>query len=540
MTQYVRAINIANNSIKSFVFDTNTSNTLNTAAVASAVAISANVSAQAVNTFVTLQTLQVANTPPSINTISITDSSYNILDDTAANTGGAYLTITGTNFQSGAIVMVGSSNTALSTTFVDPFTLRAEIPAISSGSYPVYVVNSNGGTAIKINGLTTSPFPIWGTGPTFANVISNTAFSGTLSANSDSSITYANTTILPTGFNLLANGYYYGNVFVGTETTYSFDVKATDVENQDATRTFSLTVKSYYPIEYLVVAGGGGGGGTGAAGYQGGGGGAGGLYVSTLNVVKGAGYTITVGSGGAGGAARPSPTQAGLRGANGANSIISGYSGYTSAVIIPGGGGGGGGGPGGNPAIDGGSGGGGGNAGSPPPAPGNPSGLATGSPGFGIAGTYGYPGGGPNNLGHLSGGGGAGGAGVGTPDVARAGGPGYTWPYTGNSYAGGGNAGNYPSPGSGGGGGGGGTAGNPPRTGGDGTINSGGGGGGGGWPAPGSPYAAAGGQGGSGVVILAVPTPNYPGSVPGATVTTPPAAPGKTILTFNSPGTFTA
>jgi len=242
MTQYVRAINIANNSIKSFVFDTNTSNTLNTAAVASAVAISANVSAQAVNTFVTLQTLQVANTPPSINTISITDSSYNILDDTAANTGGAYLTITGTNFQSGAIVMVGSSNTALSTTFVDSNNLRAQIPAIAAGTYPVYVVNTNGGTAIRINGLTTSPFPAWSTGATLTGQTSSTAFAINISATSDSNISYSNTSTLPTGTILLANGYFYGTVTVGSQTTYTFDVKATDTQNQDATRTFSVTV----------------------------------------------------------------------------------------------------------------------------------------------------------------------------------------------------------------------------------------------------------------------------------------------------------
>jgi hypothetical protein len=42
------------------------------------------------------------------------------------------------------------------------------------------------------------------------------------------------------------------------------------------------------------------------------------------------------------------------------------------------------------------------------------------------------------------------------------------------------------------------------------------------------------------VVILAVPTPNYPGSAPGATVTTPPSAPGMTVLTYTSSGSYTA
>jgi hypothetical protein len=32
--------------------------------------------------------------------------------------------------------------------------------------------------------------------------------------------------------------------------------------------------------------------------------------------------------------------------------------------------------------------------------------------------------------------------------------------------------------------------------------------------------------------ILAIPTPIYPGLAPGATVTTPPAAPGQTVITW--------
>jgi len=173
MTQYVRAINIANNSIKSFVFDSGVANTFNAAGIANDLAIAANVAAQAVNTFVTLQTQELAALPPTINVVSVTDSSYNVLNIAEANTTGAYLQITGSNFQSGAIVVVGSSNTALTTTLVNSSTLRAQIPAISSGTYPVYVVNSSGGTAIRPRGLITSDFPgsqlsnLWGWGENF-------------------------------------------------------------------------------------------------------------------------------------------------------------------------------------------------------------------------------------------------------------------------------------------------------------------------------------------------------------------------------------
>ena len=72
--------------------------------------------------------------------------------------------------------------------------------------------------------------------------------------------------------------------------------------------------------------------------------------------------------------------------------------------------------------------------------------------------------------------------------------------------------------------------------------SSGGGGAGSGYSTPSPTSFASGnsGAGGSGVIILAVPTPAYPGSAPGATVTTPPAAPGMTVITYTSSGTYTA
>ena len=329
---------------------------------------------------------------------------------------------------------------------------------------------------------------------------------------------------LPTGITLnTSTGLVSGTpTVIQSLSNVTFIVK--DANNLTASTTvtvgFTVTAPSY-TINYLVVAGGGGGGGTSTCGYQGGGGGAGGLLAGSVSSVPfGTPFTITVGAGGAGGTAAIN----GITGTIGTNSSIS--SPVLTPVTVPGGGGGGGGHN--ATATGGGSGGGGGNSG-------GASGLATGSPGYGVAGTYGYPGGGPNGLGYLSGGGGRGGAGLGYP--SNGGGPGYTWPFTNNSYAGGGNWGGNPSPGSGGGGGGGGSPGNPPNNGGAGTAGTGGGGGGGGWIT--APYSGAGGAGGSGTVILAIPTPNYPGSAPGAIVTTPPAAPGYTVLTYNTPSPTT-
>jgi hypothetical protein len=47
------------------------------------------------------------------------------------------------------------------------------------------------------------------------------------------------------------------------------------------------------------------------------------------------------------------------------------------------------------------------------------------------------------------------------------------------------------------------------------------------------------GHGGPGIVILSVPTAGYPGSAPGASVSTPPATPGQTVLSYTSSGVYT-
>ena len=179
---------------------------------------------------------------PTITNVQIADASYNVLDDTAANTGGGFVVITGSNFGSSSQVIIGTTN-ATSTTYVNSTTIRAQVPAASAATYTLYVVDTvTGATAIKVNGLTYSSFPAWGTGASLSNQNANTSFGVNLSATSDSNITYANTSTLPSGTTLAANGFFSGTVSIGEQTTYSFDVKATDAENQDASRTFSLTI----------------------------------------------------------------------------------------------------------------------------------------------------------------------------------------------------------------------------------------------------------------------------------------------------------
>jgi len=232
-------------------------------------------------------------------------------------------------------------------------------------------------------------------------------------------------------------------------------------------------------VEYLVV--GGGGGGTGGAG--GGGGGAGGLLEGTTSIGSAISVGITVGVGGTGGGLTPSPLST-----SGGNSIlvvdsttITATGGGYGAYYYMGGG---------YAAASGGSGG----------------GSSQGEPnGSGISG-QGYAGGNGNFSYSGSGGGGAGGVGGDASSVGGgAGGVGHASLITGSSiyYAGGGGGGGHMigmtggEGGAGGGGSGSQYTGNPGTPGLDGLGGGGGGGGG-----QNTIVNAAGGNGGSGVVII--------------------------------------
>ena len=389
---------------------------------------------------------------------------------------------------------------------------------------------------------------------------------------------YVSTGTLPTGITIDGStGLVSGTPTIAqSSASVVFAVKDSQNNQSVTTSTVSFTVAISYTINYLAVGGGGGGGGFGTPGTNGatgGGGGGGGLLNSSFIIGKGTILSISIGPGGAGATFTPAaPVSIRTLSTAGTPSSISAPAVPTFTSIIASGGGRGGcsylGSPtGAAPGLaaggSGGSGGGGGGAGAAGQSssgPGGPGG--TGTPGQGNAGgiagnsntaTYTLSGGG-------GGGGGAGGTGTaGTaapptnPGPGGPGGPGGAgafWPFTGPAifYAGGGGGGGgqgngTASGGSGGPGGGGigatATAGtitfNPAQ---NATPGTGGGGGGStaGWAAGWPP----GGAGGSGIIILAISTPNYPGSAPGATVTTPPSAPGYTVLTWTSPGTFTA
>jgi hypothetical protein len=284
----------------------------------------------------------------------------------------------------------------------------------------------------------------------------------------------------------------------------------------------TLETPQIYLAEYFLVAGGASGGfADSAGGNTGGGGGAGGVLTNyggtKITLSKTSVYTATVGAGGVEIQGAP-----GGAGNDGGNSVLSGF-GITTVTAL---GGGGGGGQNALPGRDGGSGGGAargggvsgyGNGTAPQ---GNRGGAIT------VAGPY-YPGAGGGGKGAVgqdtqSGGGGNGGNGEANSITGSA-----------VTYAGGGGSGiavNGGTPGSGGtGGGGAGGAYNSTAV--SGTANTGGGGGGGG------SSSAYSGNGGTGVLILRVPTAEYSSTVTGSpTVTTDGS---DTIIKFTGSGSYT-
>ena len=290
-------------------------------------------------------------------------------------------------------------------------------------------------------------------------------------------------------------------------------------------------------VDYLVIAGGGsgnpGGGGGGAGGYRtsygtGNISGRNSAVESSLTFNSGVVYTITVGAGGATMSVSSDTATLNAGGNAGTDSSLSG-SDITTITSLGGGcgtyypsstyggylakndGGSGGG------AVFGTSG-------------GHNAGNTSGTSGQG----FGGHGGDVSSASTWSGGGGGAGA-AGNNNSSGTGGAGLASSITGTSInrGGGGSQGPWSGGSRGSNGFGGGSS-----PGGSGTANTGGGGGGGGSTTQSASNLRASGNGGSGVVILRLPTANYSGTTTGSpTVSTDGT---DTILTFTSSGTYTA
>jgi len=194
-----------------------------------------------------------------ISNIQVTDSSYTVLDDTAVDTAGGYIKITGSGFASGCSVLINQT-AATSVTFISSTEVRAQLPATAAGTYIVYLVNTSGDVAIRVNGVTFSATPTWVTGSGLAG-LTNTALSIQLSASSATTYALQAGSSLPSGVTLSNVGLISGTVTgISSETVYNFTVVATDAELQDSPRAFTLTITAgdtYFNYTTLLLSGNG-------------------------------------------------------------------------------------------------------------------------------------------------------------------------------------------------------------------------------------------------------------------------------------------
>ena len=113
-------------------------------------------------------------------------------DDTATNTtGGDTVTINGTNFNAGVNVLI--NNTQVSTvTFVSSTQLTFVAPANAAGSYILYVINTDGSSAISVPGIQYSGVPAWTTtSGSLGTTNTSVSFSTTLAVTGDAPISYS-------------------------------------------------------------------------------------------------------------------------------------------------------------------------------------------------------------------------------------------------------------------------------------------------------------------------------------------------------------
>jgi hypothetical protein len=93
---------------------------------------------------------------PKITAIQVSTSSFqpSVETDINANSVG-YISIAGTGFVATPNVIIGNNN-AQSVQFIDSQTLHVTTPSLPVGNYTLYVMNPDGGTAIKVNGVSVS------------------------------------------------------------------------------------------------------------------------------------------------------------------------------------------------------------------------------------------------------------------------------------------------------------------------------------------------------------------------------------------------
>jgi len=178
----------------------------------------------------------------------ITQVSYPGSVTAADPAGGETITLTGSNFQTGAAVTIGGT-TATSVSVVSTTSITFTTPAKTAGDYDVVVTNTNGLAATSTNGISYNGTPSFTTAAGNVGSISEDVAMSTITivaAEPDGgTLAYSITSgALPTGVSMSSAGAITGtpNINPTSNTTFNFTVTATDDENQTNSRAFNLIV----------------------------------------------------------------------------------------------------------------------------------------------------------------------------------------------------------------------------------------------------------------------------------------------------------
>ena len=283
----------------------------------------------------------------------------------------ANITITGTNFKTGATVQfIGDDGTVYnspSVTVNSTTTITATTPSsaltVANEPYDIKVNNPGNFSGTLVNALDAGSTPAFGVASgSLGTVLEGTAASGftqitaTDADGQSVSITLKSGSSLPSGVSMSTSGVFSGNTpTTGSSVTTTFTVQATDGVNT-AEREYTLTVRPYLyaqlsgsgtwsvpagtdTAEVLIVAGGSSG--SRSSNVSGGGGGAGGIvYKSSYTFTstdKSSGIAYAVGAGGDGVGISPLAFDGGYNSGADTTFAISG-----GTITAKGGGGGGG------------------------------------------------------------------------------------------------------------------------------------------------------------------------------------------------------
>lgn len=162
------------------------------------------------------------------------------------------ITFTGTNYVRNPIITAIGSNGIIvqadTVSFTNSTTVAANFTLTVDQTYYVRIENPDG-TAVQTAtaSLTVSDAPTWSTAAgSLGSVAQGGAFSTTVSATSDSAVTYSVVSgALPSGITLNTSTGVISGTESGSdtqETVYAFTIRATDAESQTADRAFSITV----------------------------------------------------------------------------------------------------------------------------------------------------------------------------------------------------------------------------------------------------------------------------------------------------------